>query len=123
MKMPKESPEQELVRKETIQNASLEAAYVPLFTANLALEVMRLSIQVARSGNVNAISDAATASALAHAAIVGAGGNVRINLVDISEDSRSKPFLKELSEIEHKASVLDSEIRSLVKERVNLTLW
>jgi glutamate formiminotransferase/formiminotetrahydrofolate cyclodeaminase len=123
MKMSKDSPEQELVRKEAIQKASLEAASVPLLTANFALDLMVLSIHAARSGNVNAISDAATASALAHAAIVGAGGNVRINLVDLSEDPRSKPILKELSEIEQKASVLDLEIRSVVKERANLFLW
>jgi formiminotetrahydrofolate cyclodeaminase len=123
MKMSKETPEQELIRKEAIQKASLEAASVPLLTASLALDLMVLSIQAARSGNVNAISDAATASALAHAAIVGAGGNVRINLTDSSEDSRSQSILNSLSEIEQKASVLDLEIRSVVKERANLKLW
>jgi glutamate formiminotransferase / formiminotetrahydrofolate cyclodeaminase len=123
MKLSKESPEQELVRKEAIQKASLEAASVPLLTANLALEVMVLSVLAARSGNSNAISDAATASALAHAAIVGAGGNVRINLTGISEDPRSQPILKTLDEIEQKASVLDLEIRTVVKERANLILW
>jgi glutamate formiminotransferase/formiminotetrahydrofolate cyclodeaminase len=123
MKMPKESPEQELVRKEAIQKANLEAASVPLLTAGLALEVMGLSILAARSGNANAISDAATASALAHAAIVGAGGNVRINLTGISADSHSRPILKVMGEIEQKASVLDLEIRSVVKERANLILW
>jgi glutamate formiminotransferase / formiminotetrahydrofolate cyclodeaminase len=123
MKMSKESPAQELARKAAIQKASLEAANVPLLTANLALDLMGLSIQAARSGNINAISDAATASALGHAAIVGAGGNVRINLVELSEDPRSKHILKELSEIEQKASFLDLEIRSVVKERTNLFLW
>jgi formiminotetrahydrofolate cyclodeaminase len=123
MKMPKESPDQELVRKDAIQKASLEAARVPLLTANFALEVMDLSILAAGSGNVNAISDAATASALAHAAIVGAGGNVRINLNGISEDPRSQPILKTLDEIEQKATVLDLKIRSVVKERANLILW
>jgi len=111
------------VRKEAIQKASLEAANVPLKTAKAALEVLVLSIQAARSGNANAISDAATASALAHAAIVGAGGNVRINLMGITDLKLTKPILKGLSEIEQKAAALDLEIRSVVKERANLTLW
>ncbi len=123
MKLPKDTPEQEFARKEAIQKASLEAANVPLKTARLALEVLALSVQAARSGNANAISDTATASALAHAAIVGAGGNVRINLANISDSGLIEPILKELSEIEPKASALDLEIRSVVKERANLILW
>jgi glutamate formiminotransferase/formiminotetrahydrofolate cyclodeaminase len=123
MKLPKETLELELARTEAIQTASLEAANVPLGTAKSALEVLVLSIQAARSGNANAISDAATASALAHAAIVGAGGNVRINLMGISESALAEPILIELSGIEQKASVLDLEIRSAVKDRANLTLW
>ena len=123
MKLPKDTPEQELARKEAIQKTSLEAANVPLKTARLTLEVLALSVQAARSGNANAISDAATASALAHAAIVGAGGNVRINLTGISEPVLTEPILKGLIEVENKASALDLEIRSVVKERANLILW
>jgi glutamate formiminotransferase/formiminotetrahydrofolate cyclodeaminase len=123
MKLPKDTPERELARKEVIQNASLDAAKVPLKTAKLALEVLTLAVQAARLGNANAISDAATAFALVHAAIVGAGGNVRINLTGILSPALTEPILKGLSETEQKASVLDLEIRSVVKERANLTLW
>jgi glutamate formiminotransferase/formiminotetrahydrofolate cyclodeaminase len=123
MKLPKETPDQELARKDAIQKASLEAAKVPLMTARSALEVLGLSIQAASLGNANAISDAATASALAHAAIVGAGGNVRINLSGISDAGLTEPILTELKMIEQKATALDLEIRKVVKERAELTLW
>jgi glutamate formiminotransferase/formiminotetrahydrofolate cyclodeaminase len=123
MQLPKETPDQESARKLALQKASLEAAGVPLKTARLASDVLALSIQAARSGNVNAISDAGTACALAHAAIAGAGGNVRINLMGISDSAQIEPILKELAEIEQKAAALDLEIRRVIKERADLTLW
>jgi len=123
MKLPKDTVEHELTRKTAIQNASIEAANVPLKTAQLALEVLGLSILAARSGNANAISDAGTASALAHAAIVGAGGNVRTNLTGISDSALMEPILKKLGAVEQKAAALDVEVRRVVKERANLTIW
>jgi glutamate formiminotransferase/formiminotetrahydrofolate cyclodeaminase len=123
IKLPKDTPDQELARKDAIQKASLEAAKVPLKTAKSALEVLALSVQAARFGNTNAISDTATASALAHAAIVGAGSNVRINLAGISNEGLIEPISKELSAIEQKAAAQDLEIRNVIKERANLSLW
>ncbi len=123
MRLPKDNPEQEQARQEAIQVASLKAANVPLQTARLAVQVLRLSVQASRFGNSNACSDAGTASALAHAAITGAGGNVRINLINISADPKSVLIIKELEELEQTAASLDKEIRVVLKERSNLILW
>lgn len=122
-KLPKDTPQQEDARNAAILNANLSAARVPLETARLALHVQVLAIQAARLGNANAISDAGTASALAHAAIVGAGGNVRINLTGIDDVKLIEPVLRELLEIEQASAVADVEIRKVLQERANLTLW
>jgi formiminotetrahydrofolate cyclodeaminase len=123
MKLPKDTPEQESAHQQAVQTANIEAARVPLNTAQLALEVLTLSIQAAQLGNRNAISDAATASALAHAAIVGAGGNVRINLAGVTESGAGQPILADLTAVEEKAALVDQEIRRIVRERANLIIW
>jgi len=122
MKLPHGTAEQEMSRHQAIQLANLEAAKVPLQTARLALEVLALSVRAAQSGNRNAISDAVTASALAQAAIVGAGSNVRINLAGLVEQSTRKEILTELEEIERKAALLDKEMRRIALERANLNI-
>jgi len=122
-KLPRDTPEQEQTRDAAIQAASLNAARVPLETARLAVQVQTLAIQAARLGNVNAISDAGTACALAHAAIVGAGGNVRINLAGIEDKNLTDPILKALQDVEQASAASDAELRTVVQERANLTLW
>jgi formiminotetrahydrofolate cyclodeaminase len=54
-----------------VQAATVTAAEVPLATARDALRVMELADEVARKGNVNAVTDAATAGWLALAAMQG----------------------------------------------------
>ena len=121
MKLPKDSPEQEEMRKKEIEKASVVAAKVPLQTALLSLEVQRLATQVARLGIINAISDAGTAAVLAYAAISGAGGNVRINIKDLSQ-TLSSSIENNLKDIELEARKLDLEIRSVLEERANLII-
>lgn len=122
-RLPKDTPEQKAARQRAVQLASLEAARVPLHTARLALQVLQLSIQAASIGNSNAISDAATASALAHAAIVGAGGNVHINLSALPDGPDMQAILSELMDIETKAAKADQEIRQVILQRANLKIW
>lgn len=123
MKLPKDAPDQVAARQKALQDAGLEAARIPLRTTHMALDVLVLSIQAARLGNSNAISDAATASALAHAAIVGAGSNVRINLAGLPDPALGQEILVELKKVEEKAGLADLEIRKTILERANLTIW
>ena len=122
-RLPRDTPEQETARQQAMQSASLEAAKVPLRTAQLSLHVLLRSIQAASLGNSNAISDAATASALANAAIVGAGGNVRINLAGLPDGPDVQAILAELEEIEEKAAQAGQEIRKVTLQRANLKIW
>lgn len=78
MKLPKSTPEEIEHRSRLIQSSTMIAAEVPLKTAELALNVLKLLVIVAEKGNLNAITDAGTGGAIALAAITGAGANVRI---------------------------------------------
>lgn len=85
--LPRETAEEKTARTAAIQAALKGAAEVPFTTAQHCLAVMELSEGVARQGNTNVVSDAATALYLAHAALQSAIINVNINLKFIKDET------------------------------------
>ena len=117
-KLPKETDAEKTARKAAIMQATMNAAHVPLHVAEDAVKVMELAIKCARSGNVNAISDAMSGFAMCRAALTAAGYNVRININSLGDVSSSGgKMLKELLDLEKKADKLEAEIKSVVKDR------
>jgi formiminotetrahydrofolate cyclodeaminase len=78
---------------------------------------MELAALCARDGNLNAISDAMSASALARAALTAAGYNVRINLNSLEDKEAGETMLQELRDLEKKADKIEKEIRKTMEER------
>ncbi|HSM72552.1 MAG TPA: glutamate formimidoyltransferase [Anaerolineales bacterium] len=117
-RLPKDTEEQKTARKAAIIQATLNAAYVPLQVAADAVRVMEVAIKCAKSGNVNAISDAMSGFAMARASLTAAGYNVRINIDSLGDVSSSGGrMLQDLAELEKKADELEAEIKSVMKER------
>jgi glutamate formiminotransferase/formiminotetrahydrofolate cyclodeaminase len=83
-RLPEGTPEQNEARLRALAAAELEAARVPLATAEACVSVIALAEQAARNGNPNAASDAGVAGRLARAAGEGALLNVQINLKSIA---------------------------------------
>jgi glutamate formiminotransferase/formiminotetrahydrofolate cyclodeaminase len=79
-RLPQGTPEQAEIRETAMAKANLDAARVPLRTAEACLEVLGLAERAARSGNPNAVTDAGVSGLLARAAGEGALLNVEINL-------------------------------------------
>lgn len=121
-KLPKDTPQEAAARQQAVENAMLEAARVPLEVARQAVEVMALAAQVVADGNLNAISDGATAGAQARAALTGAGYNVRINIVALKDPAPGLPMLEELRQLEARAHPLEMEIRSALEARGGMSL-
>ena len=71
-------------------------------------------------GNLNAISDAGSAAALAGAAISGAALNVRINALGLKDKQDSDVLIKEISKVEMQAKELQDQILSQVYQRGGL---
>ncbi len=115
-KLPKETAEQQEIRHKAIQQAILLATQAPMGVANKSLRVLELAEQVIHIGNVSALSDAATAAALARAAISGAGYNIRINARELP-DSLARPFLAELNGIEQQGTAVEGRIQTALHER------
>ncbi len=119
-KLPKDTEEQQKARHAAIQLSTLNAARVPLHTVSSAVKVMDLAARCAREGNINAISDAMSAAALARAAVTAAGYNVRINLNMLEEKSAGQNMLAELQELEQHANAIEADIRKTMEERAQL---
>ncbi|MEW6650109.1 MAG: glutamate formimidoyltransferase [Chloroflexota bacterium] len=120
-KLPKDDPQQEADRNRAIQSATLTAARIPLQTAEHCLQVQQLAVELAQTGNVNAISDAASASTLARAALACAAYNVRINLNSLEESAHSENIRASLRIIESQSGQLETALRQVMAERGGIT--
>lgn len=116
-RMPKETEEEKNLRSKAIQQATCRAAEVPLSVAKKALRVMELAAQVAEQGNVNALSDAFSANALARAAIQAAGMNVQVNASVVKDEAQAGKWLRELSQLENQAGQVESHLQETLAAR------
>ena len=116
-KLPKESDGQQKARTAAIQLATLNAANIPLHSAQKSVKIMELAVKCAEHGNLNAISDALSGFAMSRASLTAAAYNVRINVHSLPDKSAGDDYLSELAELEKKADVLEANIRKVMKER------
>jgi formiminotetrahydrofolate cyclodeaminase len=93
-RLPKGTDDEKSKRSNAIQEATKNAAMVPLTVAQRAVKIMDLSEKVIKNGNPNAITDGAVACMMARTAVLGALYNVKINLSSIKD----KDFVKDLTE-------------------------
>jgi len=121
-RLPQDTDLQKSERIQALQAASINAAEVPLHVGRTALQIMQMALTAAKLGNVNAISDAGSAAALAQAALESAGLNVRINLLGSEKDSAPARMLKELKTLENQAIKLKESLRAVLDERGGLNL-
>ena len=71
---------------------------------------MALAERCAALGNLNAISDAASAAALAQACLTSAGYNVRININGLSDKTAGEALLGQLQALEARARKLERDL-------------
>lgn len=115
-RLPKGTSDQQEIRDKAIEQAILLATQVPMSVANKSLRVLELVEQVIRYGNESALSDGASAGALAKAAITGAGYNIQTNARDLPPNLAT-PYLTELSGIEHHAEEIETRIQAALRDR------
>jgi glutamate formiminotransferase/formiminotetrahydrofolate cyclodeaminase len=119
-KLPKDTPDDMATRSAAIEKATIEAAQVPLKTAQNAVSVMALAERGAALGNLNAITDAASAAALGRAALNAAGYNVRVNVANLNEAAAGETFLHQLQALETRAAKLEADLQKTLNERGKL---
>lgn len=108
-KLPKETEAEQAERSRVIQEATKEAALVPMQVAEEIGSVMESIIYVAHKGNRNAVTDACVAMMAARTCVLGALLNVRINLTSIRDEN----FVKRMTE---KADALEADALRVEKK-------
>ncbi len=106
MKLPKDTPEQEATRRQILEEALKQATTVPLRTATMAMEVMRLATEVKAKGNKNAASDAAVAFTLGATAFEGGLANASINILLIKDHQFAGEKADAVNALRHEFEVL-----------------
>jgi formiminotetrahydrofolate cyclodeaminase len=83
--LPKETDDQKALRSAAIQEATKEAALVPLEAMKHVIDALALAKVIAEKGNVNSLSDVGVGALMLHAGCESAALNVQINLQSIND--------------------------------------
>lgn len=114
-KLPKETEEEKAERSRVIQEATKEAASVPMMVAEEMASVMETIIYVAHKGNQNAVTDACVAMMAARTCVLGALLNVRINLSSIKDEAFVERMKKKADHLESEAIRIETKLLDWVK--------
>lgn len=108
--------EEKIRRAESIQEATLQAARVPLVTAEYGLRLLKLVEAVAGCGNPSASTDLGVGNLQAFTALIGAGYNVRINLDAIKDAAVKEQISARLSCLLDEGQRLFAQNRALIEQ-------
>ena len=118
-KLPKETDEEKKARSQAIQDGYKKALEVPLNTAKLCLEILKLQDGIGRLGNINAITDVGTGTLVAYSGVEAALFNVTINLQSIKDEDYRANIEREVEKVLAEAKVLRDQLIDVVYERLN----
>ncbi len=116
--LPKSTDEEKKNRKIAIQAATKYAIEIPLKVMKICYTSMEVMKAMAENGNPNSVSDAGVGAIAARGGVLGAYLNVKINCSGLDDKEFVNNILKESSEIENKACLLESEILTIVNKKI-----
>ncbi|MCD6441131.1 MAG: glutamate formimidoyltransferase [Candidatus Marinimicrobia bacterium] len=117
-RLPKKTAEDKAKRRAAIQEATKNAASVPLQVMETSLKVLELTETVSKYGNINSISDAGVAALSADAAIKGAGLNVLINLSGIDNQEFIDGMRKKVAELKQTGRRMVGRVMNGVDKKI-----
>jgi glutamate formiminotransferase / formiminotetrahydrofolate cyclodeaminase len=118
-KLPEGSAELGEARGQALSAAELDAARVPLETAEVCLEVLELAEIAAKVGNSNAVTDAGVAALMARAAGEGALLNVEINLKSLASSADKNDVESASRRLREALAVSAARCREVVDAALN----
>ncbi|OPX86564.1 MAG: Methenyltetrahydrofolate cyclohydrolase [Pelotomaculum sp. PtaB.Bin104] len=117
-RLPKITDSEIKARQEAIQKALKIATDIPLETARVCLEGLRLADKLAGIGNRLVISDVGVGAALTEAAISGVLLSAEINMSMITDQKYVKKMAARKEVITAEASQLKAKVLDIVQERI-----
>lgn len=118
LSMPKGNDEEKRMRAEAIEQATENAAQVPLETMKCACKVFEVCRAMAIEGNPNSVTDAGVGALAARSAVLGAGLNVKINAAGLADKARAAELIAEAEKIAAEAIEKENEILKLVNDKI-----
>ena len=112
--LPKETDPQKALRAAAIEEATKEAALVPLEVMKHCIDAMALAKIVALKGNTNSLSDAGVSAQMLIAACEGAALNVKINLLGISDQEFSNWKRDDVESLLRTCRKMGEEIQGII---------
>lgn len=116
--LPKDSEDQKALRSAAIQEATKEAALVPLEVMKHVVDAMTMTKIVAEKGNANSVSDAGVSALMLHAACESAALNVQINLSSIRDTEFVGWRSGELDSLRRTSKMRSDEIMEIVSKKI-----
>ncbi len=118
--LPRETPAQKAARSAAIQAGLKEATRTPAETLAACVQVLELAPGIVRSGNANVISDGGAGVLAAHAGMMTAALNVRINLNAIKDDAFVVEQLAAMEALLARGDVAKENAWQIVSERLGM---
>ena len=122
LRLPKKTEAQVAERQAQVEQATHRAAEVPLRTAEAAARVLELAAEAARLGNVNALSDSASAALLAVACFQAASLNVRVNAHSVADRQAARRWEQALAQAKGRAAAAEASLHEALATRGSLSI-
>jgi len=103
-------------REAAVQRGYQDAANVPLKTAEDCLAIFPLAEKAVEIGNPASVTDAGVSALMAHAGMLGAIMNVRINLGSITDHDYRKMMEDKLDDLEHRGTEMLEKVMKMTDE-------
>jgi formiminotetrahydrofolate cyclodeaminase len=116
-KLPERDDAERASKARELAAASMETLQVPRRTMQTCLRALECALDIAKTGNVNTVSDAMTGAELLAAGLEGASANVMINLPGIPESERAS-FAAEVASARGRARGIVADVRRVVAEKL-----
>ena len=117
-RMASDTPEEKATRTAAIEAGYQAASKVPLGTAKLCVEAVRIAAEIAELGNAASVSDAGVAALIGCAGVEGAVYNVRINLPSVKDKQFCQEMERDLDAIVSEARALRDRTDSYVLGKI-----
>lgn len=117
-RLPNSTSEEKQVRTAAIQDGLKQAVKVPLNTANLSLEALKLAAEAVDKGNLNSVTDAGVGAQIAFTGVIGGNFNVLINLPQIKDEQFKEEMKSTCAKLEKEARVILDKTLQVVKEKI-----
>ncbi len=121
-RLPENNPEEKRVKEQAIQDGLKEAVLVPLNTAKLSLEALKLAKRTLEIGNVNSATDAGVGAQIAFSGVRGGIYNVLINLPQIQDRKFKENIISNCSQLEKDGELLLSEALNVLRSNLENNL-